>query len=309
VNMDVAKNEITMKDFVTLLGPKEIWGSSFKEAVEYCLGSSNSVGIYYGDGDDFIFMYNQTSAFGKAFKESLPGTYLHMKSEYGLILKGETLFRHNYLYEDLIIEDKHYEDGTINAMLCVCEDTTETVLGIEKRIINTPNNLTRNNGEESRKRPSELKRLIKELTAENPRITEIWEEESENSENLLHLYNKITNAEIRKEIANREVIKSYYLFGKVLIQRFKYYSDKSFNVHQAQMAVNEELEKQLPGTTKNARNKRKERAQKIYSFFNDIGVEKIELVKSFSADSISRLSIKKIKYIKDEIMKTAQQNT
>ncbi|CAG8737028.1 15036_t:CDS:1, partial [Racocetra persica] len=133
------------------------------------------------------------------------------------------------------------------------------------------------------------------------------EEESENSENLLHLYNKITDAEIRKEIANREVIRSYYLFGKVLFQRFKYYSDESSNVHQAQMRVNEELEKQLPGTTKNARNKRKERAQKIYSFFNDIGIEKIELVKSFSADSISKLSIKKINYIKDEIMKT--QNT
>ncbi|CAG8644514.1 13338_t:CDS:2, partial [Gigaspora rosea] len=127
------------------------------------------------------------------------------------------------------------KDGTIKAMLCVSEDTTDKVLGIEK----VPNCLTR---------------LIKELTAANLQITitEIREEESENSENLLYLYNNITDAENRNKIANQEVIKSYYLFGKALIQRFKYYSDKSFNEHQAQIAVNKELKKQLPGTTKNA---------------------------------------------------------
>ncbi|CAG8774975.1 12620_t:CDS:1, partial [Gigaspora rosea] len=76
-----------------------------------------------------------------------------------------------------------------------------------------------------------------------------------------------------------------------------------------QIAVNNELKKQLPGTTKNARNKRKERAQKIYSLFNNIGIKKIELVKSFSADSISKLSIKNIEYVKDEVMKTTPQRT
>ncbi|CAG8602343.1 5884_t:CDS:2 [Cetraspora pellucida] len=304
--MDKAKNEINLKDFVTYLGPIELWSSPVKEAVEFCLGSSYAVTIYFGDIDNFIFMYNRTSAFGKAFKESLPNTYDNLRKVYELILKGKSVFRRDDpnldpIVDDNILEQRYYtysmspireKDGKITAMLGVCEDTTDKFLRIERIVINTPNNLTQ---------------LIKELTVEKLQITEIREEESENSENLLHLYNKITNAEVRKEIANRDVIKSYYLFGKVLFQRFKYYSDESSNVHQAQMRVNEELEKQLPGTTKNARNKRKERAQKIYSFFNDIGIEKIELVKSFSADSISKLSIKKIKYIKDEIMKT--QNT
>ncbi|CAG8531738.1 14133_t:CDS:2 [Dentiscutata erythropus] len=62
-----------------------------------------------------------------------------------------------------------------------------------------------------------LKRLIKKLSSNSsPQVSEISVEEGENSENLLHLYNKIINAEIRKEIASQEVIKSYYSFGKVL---------------------------------------------------------------------------------------------
>ncbi|CAG8854459.1 2248_t:CDS:2, partial [Gigaspora margarita] len=146
-----------------------------------------------------------------------------------------------------------------------------------------------------------LKKLIKELTAKESQVSEIGEEEGENSENLLHLYNRITNAEIHNEITSQEVIKSYYLFGKVLSERFKYYYNKSFNEHSAQIDVNEELRKQLPDTTETTRNKRKERAQKIYFLFNSIGIEKIGLVKSFSANSISKLSVENIKYIKDKI--------
>ncbi|RHZ81495.1 hypothetical protein Glove_120g240 [Diversispora epigaea] len=135
-----------------------------------------------------------------------------------------------------------------------------------------------------------LKRLIKELSSNsNLQIFEINVEEGKNSENLLHLYNKIINVEIRKEIASQEVVKSYYSFEKVLSQRFKYHFDKFLNIHQAQMDVNNELEKQLPDTTKTTRNKRKERAQKIYFLFNSIGIEKIGLVKSFSMNAISKL--------------------
>ncbi|RIB28993.1 hypothetical protein C2G38_2156584 [Gigaspora rosea] len=83
------------------------------------------------------------------------------------------------------------KDGKIIGMLVVSEDTTDKFLSIERIGKETSNNLTQ---------------LIKELTVKNPKVTEIWEEKSENSENLLHLYNKITDAKIRKEVANREVI-------------------------------------------------------------------------------------------------------
>ncbi|RHZ72127.1 hypothetical protein Glove_245g44 [Diversispora epigaea] len=153
-----------------------------------------------------------------------------------------------------------------------------------------------------------LKRLIKELTTNSPQVSEISEEAmSRSSEDLLYLYNNITNSELRKEIASREVIRSYFLFGKAVSQRFEYYYEKSRNLHQAQIDVNDELKEKLPDASENARNKRKERAQKIYFLFSSIGVEKIELVKSFSADSISKLTVEKIKYIKDEIKKTAPQ--
>ncbi|KAF0515129.1 PAS/PAC sensor hybrid histidine kinase [Gigaspora margarita] len=314
-------NNITEKNFVDCLGPKEQWDSSLKDAVEYCLGASYPVTIYYGEEDKFNIMYNQKCAekvpvirykhlyelaFGKEFRKVLPHNE-YLVSLYKRILNGETEYKRDVPHLDPIKDNKEFEqryytylmspirnkDDIIKGMLCVSEDTTDKVLGIER----VPNCLTR---------------LIKELTTVASlqiTITEIREEESENSENLLYLYNKITDAENRNKIANQEVIKSYYSFGKALIQRFKYYSDKSFNEHQAQIAVNKELKKQLPGTTKNARNKRKERAQKIYSLFNNIGIEKIELVKSFSADSISKLSIKNIEYVKDEVKKTASQST
>ncbi|CAG8620154.1 4607_t:CDS:1 [Diversispora eburnea] len=153
-----------------------------------------------------------------------------------------------------------------------------------------------------------LKRLIKELTTNSPQVSEISEEAmSRSSEDLLYLYNNITNSELRKEIASREVIRSYFLFGKVVSQRFEYYYKKSHNLYQAQIDINDELKEKLPDASENAHNKRKERAQKIYFLFSSIGIEKIELVKSFSADSISKLSVEKIKYIKDKIMKTAPQ--
>ncbi|CAG8830280.1 15550_t:CDS:2, partial [Racocetra persica] len=183
-NMDKAKNEITLKDFVTYLGPIELWSSQIKEAVEFCLGSSYAVTIYVGGIDNFIFMYNRNcikkipvirykhssaSAFGKAFKESLPNTYDNLR-------KGESVFRRDVpnrdpIVDDNILEQRYYtysmspireKDGKITAMLGVCEDTTDKFLRIERIVINTPNNLTQ---------------LIKELTAENLQITEIREEE------------------------------------------------------------------------------------------------------------------------------------
>ncbi|CAG8655259.1 336_t:CDS:1, partial [Diversispora eburnea] len=47
-----------------------------------------------------------------------------------------------------------------------------------------------------------LKRLIKELITNSPHVSEITKEAvSESSEDLLYLYNNITNSELRKEIA------------------------------------------------------------------------------------------------------------
>ncbi|CAG8666012.1 4255_t:CDS:1, partial [Diversispora eburnea] len=98
-----------------------------------------------------------------------------------------------------------------------------------------------------------LKRLIKELTTNSPHVSEITKEAvSESSEDLLYLYNNITNSELRKEIVSREVIRSYFLFGKAVSQRFEYYYEKSHNLHQAQIDVNDELKEKLPNASENA---------------------------------------------------------
>ncbi|RIB28992.1 hypothetical protein C2G38_2028103 [Gigaspora rosea] len=160
-------NKITEKNFVDCLGPKEQWDSSLKDAIEYCLGASYPVIIHYGEEDKFNIMYNQKCAekvpvirykhshelaFGKNFREVLSHNQVVI-SLYKRILNGETEYKRDFPHKDPIndnkvLEQRYYtflmspirnKDVIIKAMLCVCEDTTDKVLGIER----VPNSLTR----------------------------------------------------------------------------------------------------------------------------------------------------------------------
>ncbi|CAJ0751547.1 7703_t:CDS:2 [Entrophospora sp. SA101] len=103
---------------------------------------------------------------------------------------------------------------------------------------------------------------------------------------------------------NREnttiLIQCYYNFGELLSQRFYFHYSQVKNDQMAQVEVNKEAREQLPSNISgDAFKKRTERARKVYFLFSQehIGKEKIGLVKSFTALTISKLSLGDIKYI------------
>ncbi|KAF0514681.1 hypothetical protein F8M41_017531 [Gigaspora margarita] len=134
-----------------------------------------------------------------------------------------------------------------------------------------------------------LKKLIEELSTE-PSTPQGLVTNKENANNFVDLYNNITHAETENEIINREVITSYYIFSKALEDKYDHY--KKNNPKRTALAlVNKEVRSQLPNSVSDdLLQKKKERAQKIYELFTEIGVDKIQRVKSITASSISKLS-------------------
>jgi hypothetical protein len=73
------------------------------------------------------------------------------------------------------------------------------------------------------------------------------------------LYNAIVKMEEQAEIASRDVIKSYFNFGKALTERFDYYMNANPK-RTSQVLVNEEVREQLPvSVSDDSLRKRKER--------------------------------------------------
>jgi hypothetical protein len=145
-----------------------------------------------------------------------------------------------------------------------------------------------------------LKTLVRELTSNANQVSEISFDDNfveMDTPNYAKLYDAISKAEEDSKSANQVVIKRYYDFGKSLEERYDHYQ-KNNPKRTAQAKVNDELRKQLPESiTNNALKKRKERAQKIYELFHDIGVEKIERVKSFTAVALGKLNQEEIDHV------------
>src|ERR1043166_8955227 len=97
-----------------------------------------------------------------------------------------------------------------------------------------------------------LKRLIRELSSDTTRISEIKEkkglhkesvQEVEDSRIFFDLYLKISNAEERNENACHEVLRCYYFLGEELEKRLEHYK-QTMEEHEAQKKVNEEVRDQ-----------------------------------------------------------------
>ncbi|CAJ0757088.1 19220_t:CDS:2 [Entrophospora sp. SA101] len=128
--------------------------------------------------------------------------------------------------------------------------------------------------------------------------------------NYLYFFNKIDFAESKNIITNQEVIGSYFDFGGVLYKRYK--DLKKDNGKEASNAlVFEEVRKQIPKeVTDVALRKRMERVRKIYKLFTAIvngneklAKDKIALIRSFSANSLSKLSQSDIDFVIVKILK------
>jgi hypothetical protein len=124
-----------------------------------------------------------------------------------------------------------------------------------------------------KKESDKLKKFI-ELSSETSRSLEVMKE---GTGSFFDLYNAIINTEGQVEIANQDVIKSYYNFGKTLADRYEHYEENNPK-RTAQTLVNEEVRKQLPvSVSDDALRKKKERALKIYKLFSEIGEHMIFL--------------------------------
>jgi len=167
-----------------------------------------------------------------------------------------------------------------------------------------------------------LKRLIRELSSDTTRISEIKEKkglhresvrEVEEARTFFDLYLKISNAEERNENTRHEVLRAYYYFGEELEKRLDHHK-QTMEEHEAQKKVNDEVRDQLPKeVTKNAIRKKTERARKVYDLFFRISDDKIQRmatlqqIKTFTANSISSLSSDNIKYVASQVKKNTRQ--
>ncbi|CAG8592510.1 6517_t:CDS:1 [Scutellospora calospora] len=146
---------------------------------------------------------------------------------------------------------------------------------------------------------SMLKKLIKELSSPSSSSTTSLQTVTSSS-NFIDLYNVLIKAEEQVGTTNQEVIRSYFAFRKKLEDRFEYYK-KSNRDRKAKKKLIDEVTEQLPNDlSRNAIEKRLERARKIYYLFSNIGYEKIQLVKSYSALRISKLSWDEIDAIEEK---------
>ncbi|RHZ87789.1 hypothetical protein Glove_30g95 [Diversispora epigaea] len=136
-----------------------------------------------------------------------------------------------------------------------------------------------------------LKKLIEKLKSSNSSSSTASQTEYiTRPGNFTDLYDAIIKAEERIGSTNQEVIRAYFLFGKKLEEKLAEYI-KTNKERKAQRLLTKEVSAQLPSDlSKNAVEKRIERARKIYDLFTTIGEDKIERVKSYSALRISKLS-------------------
>ncbi|CAG8844333.1 17079_t:CDS:1, partial [Gigaspora margarita] len=147
-----------------------------------------------------------------------------------------------------------------------------------------------------------LKKLIQELSTNDSGNTTISRSESTsgpntNSINFLNLYQKIVDSEDINKKTSQDVILSYFHFGKALEDRFNHYR-KTNPKRTAQGLVNNEVRTQLPEiVSESLLRKTKERAQKIYDIFNEIGIDKIQRIRSFTATTIANISQDDIDFV------------
>ncbi|CAJ0826455.1 12240_t:CDS:2 [Entrophospora sp. SA101] len=186
---------------------------------------------------------------------------------------------------------------------------TSTTSTLPSKRISHPTSADKHSSKKAKKQSKKeespiLKKLIEELLTTAPEIPEEVIEVDENTNNFLYHYSKISHAESKHEIANKEVIECYYDLGVAIKKRFDHYRNLNHGERVCLALVNDEIRKQIPDDiTNDALKKRKERARKIYDLFFSIGREKIRAVKMFSASIISNLSQDNIDYVIVEILK------
>ncbi|CAG8502557.1 9997_t:CDS:1 [Cetraspora pellucida] len=121
---------------------------------------------------------------------------------------------------------------------------------------------------------------------------------------LLQLYYNANQAEKCVTHAYQEEIRCWYLFAKKFEERIKEIKNDNsrYNDQQTRRLVYDEVATNLPGFTRNSLHKKTAKARNIYKLFEEsynpdtkkivkeIEIEKIEKIRTYSADYISKLN-------------------
>ncbi|GBB85757.1 hypothetical protein RclHR1_01220053 [Rhizophagus clarus] len=140
----------------------------------------------------------------------------------------------------------------------------------------------------------------------------------EASQHLAQLCDKAFNAEDGANRANQEEILCWCLYAKdfrTQLNEIIENSDGKFGEKKARSLLydsitkhlnllrkqrSQELGLHLPEISRDALRKKTQRAEKIYTLFEEIGLDKIKLIKTYSANSISKLTNGQIREIIEE---------
>ncbi|RIB05469.1 hypothetical protein C2G38_2280628 [Gigaspora rosea] len=155
--------------------------------------------------------------------------------------------------------------------------------------------------------PDKVQGLIKELSMPSEPIDDNDRgNKSKESKpiTLLQLYYNANRAEKCVTHAYQEEIRCWYLFVKKFEERVKEIKNDNsrYNDQQARGLVYGEVATNLPGFTRDSLRKKTAKARNIYKLFGEsydpdtkkivkgIGIEKIERIRTYSADYISKLN-------------------
>jgi hypothetical protein len=152
-----------------------------------------------------------------------------------------------------------------------------------------------------------LKRLIQELSTEISEddislqlasaIADPERTASNTPTDFLKLYKDILDAEDASKKTAQDLILRYFHFGRALKDRYDFFR-RSNPKRTSQGLVNNEVRKQIPeSVNENLLRKTKERAQKIYEMFSELGVDKIKRIKTFTVSTLTHISQEDIDYV------------
>ncbi|GBC10812.1 hypothetical protein RclHR1_09920010 [Rhizophagus clarus] len=180
------------------------------------------------------------------------------------------------------------------------ESTTQRRRSNESSADNTSRKKVKSSGRDN---SQILKRLIQELStdiSEDDIILEL-DPSSASSTNapidFLKLYKDILDAEDASKKTAQDLIFRYFHFGKALKDRYNFFQ-KTNPKRTSQGLVNNEVRKQIPvSVSESLLRKTKERAQKIYDMFSELGIDKIKQIKTFTISTLTHISQEDIDYI------------
>jgi hypothetical protein len=93
------------------------------------------------------------------------------------------------------------------------------------------------------------------------------------------------------------LILRYFHFGKALADRYEYYR-RTHPKRTSQGLINDEVRKQIPeSVSEDLLRKTKERAQKIFDLFNELGIDRIKRIRTFTATTLASMSQDDIDYV------------